>query len=268
MSSSITRVRPQVKCPLCPLSTRQDYIKRHLIKKHRDQLILQQTAVEAGPSSSPSSNAAVLSLAPSTPSRRTSVVEILEVLNDQETEWNHPLLNQIRSLQWYGLDDILVSDDTMASHAQPDWINLRPLPRLFPPDEGWDPCSPTRGEIWRAAVQEIREASLKGKYAVFNAHGKELPDGVDDLSLQVQLRSDDSPDEWTALQRDPMVLLNLRTPELKQKVQIPTSLGNDLKFEQQHGEWDQTTNLATKFAFVDVHIDHGLEAISMCLGKC
>ncbi len=241
-----------VHCLHCSKWMRRDNFEGHFSRKHQRPkssraLVGQHSAASFQHQSTTSKDV------PSTP-RRTSVNEILKVLDQHQTPFNQNLLSWIRARnRWYSLDDL-------STDAQPDWVGSEPLPRLFPTHEGWHPRPPTHAEVLTAVVKELQGA--KKSFRSCDAH--EQPSDAVTALVQLQLRPDD--DEWIELQQNPVFVINLTTPELSQKVHIPRSLKEKFQFEEKPPL--QMTNMTPKFTFVDVHIDHGMEAVSICVGRC
>ncbi|KAI9884020.1 MAG: hypothetical protein M1823_004210 [Watsoniomyces obsoletus] len=193
-------------------------------------------------------------------SRRTDVVEILEGLAANKTPGNVTLMKWIGERQWNSLEDL--KKDT-----RPSWADSMILPRLFETGDAWLPRPATDMDMHIAAMEEIQQAGKVPSYLVRDFHEEESDLGI----VYEQLKAQPGEDGWVSLQENPVHLMNLPMKTLGQKIQVPTALVQMYSFEHEDQEdhpFNPSANLAPKFAFVDVHIDAGMEAISMCVHPC
>ncbi|KAI9887905.1 MAG: hypothetical protein M1823_000294 [Watsoniomyces obsoletus] len=253
---------------------RVDYLRRHCLTVHasvfrplRPHPNPTAIAVESGPSSQANGISSSTNETSNSNGRRTTVADILSVLDQQENPWNRILLKWIRERkQWYSMDDLTTTGD-----ARPSWADSRPLPRLFNAEVIWHPRPATNAELWEAAMTEIRRGAMNPTYQVYNLMGERCKDEVATAFRQIHLRrpeDEEGEDEWIDLQRNPITLFNLAVPTLKQSVQIPTYLEPELQFDQHPPALRPSVNATPKFALVDVHIDLGMEVVSLCVGRC
>ncbi|KAI9884407.1 MAG: Transcription factor Sox-2 [Watsoniomyces obsoletus] len=152
----------------------------------------------------------------------------------------------------------------------PNWKGLSP--RLLSAGECWHPRPPTEAEMWKASVTEIQRAKVDEDvpYQVYDSLEQPSSDVAGNVAtslMQIRMRRKEDEDEgqWSELQRNPVTVLNLFPSYLAQRVHIPLRLKQHLEFEDPP---PKAANITPKYAFVDVHIDHGMEAISICVGRC
>ena len=73
-------------------------------------------------------------------------------------------------------------------------------------------------------------------------------------------------EEMEELQRNPVIATNLRLTILDYEVQVPARLQRELQFNSDRITFE--VNATPSYAFMDLHIDRGMDAISSCIGGC
>ena len=192
------------------------------------------------------------------PAHQKSAPDILDSLSIYLTKYNEDLMRWINDRTWYHLHDVPESFQA---------VNIL-LPRLVPAEECWyrpsngDRRLPTFLEAWNACFDTITGTlpNQPGSYHVYDMY--EQPSSQIG-TVMAQLRP--QPEEMDQLQVNPMIAVNLQLNIPDYEFRVPAALQRELQFN--FTSINFAANATPSYAFVDLHIDRGMDAVS-CIGAC